>query len=125
MSLHTFQINEWPIQLKLLQKVEVSLYFYMQLLFLFIFWLHTERKSSPLSNRCKGLGISIFHFFLLSESPRHRFGQICTFGFGQEGRLGHGDARDQHKPTLIAFETKIKFTQVAAGAFHSLALTSK
>jgi len=60
-----------------------------------------------------------------SDTPRHKFGQICTFGFGQEGRLGHGDARDQSKPTLIVFDTKIKFTQVAGGAFHSLALTKE
>jgi hypothetical protein len=52
-------------------------------------------------------------------------GQICTFGFGQDGRLGHGDARDQNKPTMIVFDIKIKFVQVAGGAFHSLALTSK
>jgi len=50
-------------------------------------------------------------------------GDVYSFGFGNNGRLGHGDEAQQNTPKLIDTLDDLNIVQVAAGSAHSLALT--
>jgi len=51
-------------------------------------------------------------------------GAVWSWGFGGNGRLGHGDEQAQLEPTKVeAFATQ-RVVAVSAGAYHSLALTA-
>lgn len=49
--------------------------------------------------------------------------QIYTWGYGQEGTLGLGESSHEQIPRLIGGFEQINFIQVAAGLYHTLALT--
>lgn len=50
-------------------------------------------------------------------------GQLYTWGFGRDGRLGHGDTAHRDGPTLVAGleDAGIALMSIAAGTSHSLA----
>lgn len=56
-------------------------------------------------------------------------GAVYTFGAGDRGQLGHGDAQDRHWPCCVERLTgakggqRVLIEQVAAGAAHSVALS--
>ena len=53
-------------------------------------------------------------------------GEVYSWGYGQQGQLGHGSSSNEKAPKLVrAFaERNVVVTQVAAGWRHSLALTT-
>uniref|UniRef100_A0A0G4G662 Uncharacterized protein n=1 Tax=Chromera velia CCMP2878 TaxID=1169474 RepID=A0A0G4G662_9ALVE len=51
-------------------------------------------------------------------------GRVWTWGLGQWGRLGHGDMRTCHEPTIVQSLRHHRTTQVSAGGTHSGALLS-
>ena len=53
-------------------------------------------------------------------------GEVWSWGYGQQGQLGHGEGKNEKTPRRISFFTQrnIAVTQVAAGWRHSLALTT-
>ena len=54
-------------------------------------------------------------------------GDVYSWGYGQQGQLGHGSSSNEKIPKLINFFTlrNVVVTQVAAGWRHSLALTTE
>ena len=50
-------------------------------------------------------------------------GRLYSLGRGLSGALGHGDEVDQHIPRLVTALHGVRITAMAAGAFHSLALS--
>jgi alpha-tubulin suppressor-like RCC1 family protein len=67
---------------------------------------------------------------LISEGDEHSLvtsgkeGVIWSFGHGGLGQLGHGGTGNEAVPRLIAALNHVAVKQVAAGAFHSVVLTS-
>ena len=51
-------------------------------------------------------------------------GSVCSWGDGNDGRLGHGDREGQLLPKKIEALAGQRVVAVSAGAWHSLALTS-
>lgn len=51
-------------------------------------------------------------------------GDIFSFGCGLRGALGHGDVNSYEKPKLIEALAGIKINDIAAGSFHSVAVSS-
>ena len=53
-------------------------------------------------------------------------GDVYSWGYGQQGQLGHGSSSNEKLPKLITFFTQrnVVVTQVAAGWRHSLGLTT-
>jgi alpha-tubulin suppressor-like RCC1 family protein len=52
-------------------------------------------------------------------------GLLYTWGAGENGRLGHGDASDRISPTVVAGMSDWKVTKVYAGSVHTCILTSE
>ena len=50
-------------------------------------------------------------------------GEVYSWGFGQRGRLGHGDERTRWRPGLIAALASVRVRSVSAGELHSCVLT--
>ena len=52
-------------------------------------------------------------------------GEVWSWGYGQQGQLGHGEGKNEKLPRRVAFFTQrnVAVVQVAAGWRHSLALT--
>jgi alpha-tubulin suppressor-like RCC1 family protein len=51
-------------------------------------------------------------------------GTLFAWGLGGNGQLGNGTTTDRHLPTAVKLPAGTAITQVRAGCFHSLALTS-
>lgn len=55
-------------------------------------------------------------------------GFVYSWGSGMQGKLGLGSLRDAVLPTRVGLDTKnfknYSYFQVAAGTFHSMALTN-
>ena len=51
-------------------------------------------------------------------------GQVLSFGWGGDGRLGHGNKQQQLVPKRIAALEGVRVCQVAAGDKHSMLLTA-
>ena len=54
-------------------------------------------------------------------------GEVYSWGYGQQGQLGHGSSSNEKLPKLVTFfaQRNVAVTQVAAGWRHSLALTTE
>eukprot|EP00252_Welwitschia_mirabilis_P003499 TRINITY_DN13557_c0_g1_i1.p1 TRINITY_DN13557_c0_g1~~TRINITY_DN13557_c0_g1_i1.p1 ORF type:complete len:436 (+),score=82.89 TRINITY_DN13557_c0_g1_i1:975-2282(+) len=50
---------------------------------------------------------------------------VCSWGRGEDGQLGHGDAEDQHLPTIISALDSCEITSVICGADHTTAYSDK
>lgn len=48
---------------------------------------------------------------------------VCSWGRGEDGQLGHGDAEDRLQPTFISALDGQKVESVTCGADHSTALS--
>ena len=55
---------------------------------------------------------------------RTNTGQMLAWGFNPEGQLGDGTTVDRHSPVPVALPAGVTVTGIAAGEFHSLAITS-
>ncbi|XRB24369.1 U-box domain-containing protein [Pseudoscourfieldia marina] len=51
-------------------------------------------------------------------------GAVYTWGRGEYGQLGHGDASDQHTPTRVEALASVSVRALACGSRHTAALTS-
>ena len=49
--------------------------------------------------------------------------QLYTWGYGLNGRLGHGDDENSSVPRLVEAFKGMKVTMVAGGLDHTLVLT--
>lgn len=51
-------------------------------------------------------------------------GELFTWGYGSNGRLGHGDEKDQHKPVRVQWFTdnSILIRRVRCGGHHTIAV---
>lgn len=49
-------------------------------------------------------------------------GQVFSWGFGEDGQLGHGDTDDYATPILISQFKSITIDQIACGHSHSAAV---
>ncbi|KAB0794726.1 hypothetical protein PPYR_11565 [Photinus pyralis] len=58
------------------------------------------------------------HCLLLDES-----GRVYSFGRGSRGQLGHGSLADEDEPKLIDALDGIKIKKIAAGGWHSCAVS--
>ncbi|XP_069139824.1 RCC1 domain-containing protein 1-like [Argopecten irradians] len=58
------------------------------------------------------------HVLLLGKNR-----QIYSFGGGSRGQLGHGDVVSRKQPQLLEALAGVAFTSVAAGGWHSVALS--
>ncbi len=52
-------------------------------------------------------------------------GRVFSWGYGENGRLGHGTKENVLVPTQIAKFKDVKIESVACGGGHSLAIDSK
>ena len=57
------------------------------------------------------------HSLALTDS-----GEVYSWGHNNNGQLGSGNTADLHSPTKVTV-SGVKFTDIAAGGYHSLALT--
>ncbi|XP_022902457.2 RCC1 domain-containing protein 1 isoform X1 [Onthophagus taurus] len=58
------------------------------------------------------------HCILLDKT-----GNVYTFGSGSKGQLGHGDLTNKDNPVLVEALAGIKIDKIAAGGWHSCALS--
>jgi alpha-tubulin suppressor-like RCC1 family protein len=51
-------------------------------------------------------------------------GELYTWGYGSNGRLGHGDEKDQSKPTRVQWfvDQSIRIKRVFCGGHHTIAV---
>lgn len=55
-----------------------------------------------------------------------RTGKLYSWGFNEQGQLGHGDDIDELRPTVVAKVAKKLFvTEVSAGSQHTIMLATK
>ena len=50
-------------------------------------------------------------------------GIVFSFGWGSDGKLGHGDGKEQYKPKVIEALRGMRVVAIAAGRNHSMVLT--
>lgn len=60
------------------------------------------------------------HVLLLNSS-----GLVYSFGTGSRGELGHGTLESEQMPKLIDVSSMVSITQIACGAWHSVALSAE
>ncbi|KAK7384974.1 hypothetical protein VNO78_30678 [Psophocarpus tetragonolobus] len=75
---------------------------------------------SNLSSKVLAIAAGEAHSLLLTGD-----GHVYSWGRGILGRLGQGSERDEYFPVQVMFgseEHSIRIVQIAAGAYHSLAL---
>lgn len=58
------------------------------------------------------------HCMLLTEH-----GQVYTWGGGSRGQLGHGTLTSEDKPRLVMALDGVRITKIAAGGWHSAAIS--
>ena len=58
------------------------------------------------------------HCMLLTEH-----GQVYTWGGGSRGQLGHGTLTSEDKPRLVLALDGVRITKIAAGGWHSAAIS--
>lgn len=46
---------------------------------------------------------------------------VCSWGRGEDGQLGHGDAEERHFPTIITALEDCEISSVTCGADHTAA----
>eukprot|EP01127_Copromyxa_protea_P002100 TRINITY_DN11990_c0_g1_i1.p1 TRINITY_DN11990_c0_g1~~TRINITY_DN11990_c0_g1_i1.p1 ORF type:complete len:501 (+),score=87.74 TRINITY_DN11990_c0_g1_i1:19-1521(+) len=49
-------------------------------------------------------------------------GKVASWGSGYSGQCGHGTRKDSEVPTVIAAISHLKFTEISAGYYHSIAI---
>lgn len=46
---------------------------------------------------------------------------VCSWGRGEDGQLGHGDADERHFPTIISSLEDCEISSITCGADHTIA----
>lgn len=49
---------------------------------------------------------------------------VCSWGRGEDGQLGHGDAEERHFPTIVSALDDCEISSVTCGADHTTALSN-
>ena len=70
-------------------------------------------------NVAKAIAAGSDHVLALTAS-----GQVYAWGYNNDGQLGNGGTTESNVPTAVSLPTGVTATAVAAGHYHSLALTS-
>lgn len=65
--------------------------------------------------RCLILNVLIFGFGLVAGEV------VCSWGRGEDGQLGHGDAEDRSSPTQLSALDEHQIVSVTCGADHTVA----
>lgn len=73
----------------------------------------------PTGTKVKAVAGGWGHSLALTSS-----GAVLAWGYNFDGELGDGNHTNSHVPVKVKLPTGTKVTAIAAGAFHSLALTS-
>ena len=72
------------------------------------------------------LGIPTLQFILFFSSLLYFFqGQVWSSGIGNQGQLGHGNAESSHEPKIIEALLGIRIVKIAAGGWHSIAISDE
>ena len=79
-----------------------------------------SRFTVPTNTSVKSLSCGKEHVLLLTSD-----GNVFSFGSGSRGQLGMGYLEGKTSPTVIEALQPLCITMVAAGGWHSLALSSK
>lgn len=77
--------------------------------------IHEFHKHQKIKKMASGAE----HCLLLTSN-----GDIFSFGCGLRGALGHGDVNSKEQPTIIEALGGLKIVDIAAGSFHSIAVSS-
>eukprot|EP00741_Cyanophora_paradoxa_P001206 tig00000459_g1163.t1 len=80
--------------------------------------------DAPAAERVLQVSSAMDHSLVLTSA-----GRLLSFGLGSSGKLGHGDSSDRPAPAPVASlcgpsDPEDRIVQVAAGDFHSAALTA-
>ena len=75
--------------------------------------------SLPDGTTVKAIAAGEAHSLALTST-----GRVLAWGFNATGDLGDGTTTDRHSPVPVALPTGVTVTGIAAGQFHSLAVTS-
>ena len=59
---------------------------------------------------------SYYPILFYGDVPRN---VVCSWGRGEDGQLGHGDAEDCHKPTIISDLDGCEITSIICGTNHT------
>ncbi|GAB6022018.1 RCC1 domain-containing protein 1 [Chamberlinius hualienensis] len=88
-----------------------------------VVWVSLKDKMEelllPLAWRITQVSCGKEHMLLLNEN-----GVVYSFGQGSRGQLGHGDIESESSPRVIECLEGIVVKQIAAGGWHSAALTN-
>ena len=49
---------------------------------------------------------------------------VCSWGRGEDGQLGHGDAEERHLPTIVSALEDSEISSITCGADHTTALSA-
>ena len=80
---------------------------------------YTPKLVDALHNeKIVAIAAGILHSVALTNA-----GRIYSFGEGSHGKLGHGDAQDQHTPKLVGSLCDVKVAAISARGEFNLALT--
>src|SRR5262249_25081623 len=75
--------------------------------------------SLPNGTTVKAIAAGEAHSLALTST-----GQVLAWGFNADGELGDGTTTNRHRPVSVALPAGASVTGIAAGEFHSLAITS-
>jgi alpha-tubulin suppressor-like RCC1 family protein len=70
--------------------------------------------------RVRDVSAGLYHSLVATKD-----GGLLSFGYGSDGRLGHGDQRTQMIPRPVLSLSGVRIVKVAAGAHHSLVLSDQ
>lgn len=49
---------------------------------------------------------------------------MCSWGRGEDGQLGHGDAEERHLPTIVSALEDCEISFITCGADHTTACSN-
>jgi alpha-tubulin suppressor-like RCC1 family protein len=49
---------------------------------------------------------------------------VCSWGRGEDGQLGHGDAEERHLPTIISGLCDAEISSITCGSDHTTAYSN-
>ena len=81
--------------------------------------LQPKKMEALAGRRVVAVSAGLHHSLALTSS-----GAVWSWGYGGDGRLGHGDAQDQLLPKKVEAFAGQRVVAVSAGAYHSLALAA-
>lgn len=69
------------------------------------------------------------HILYVSAGPNHTVALlsdnlVCSWGRGEDGQLGHGDAEERHLPTIISGLCDAEISSITCGSDHTTAYSN-